>query len=294
MTSTTPRAVAPATDPPSFPDPVFFPARRIHGLVETPEPGAATAAEQAKEEQAFAEGGRPPALQRRNSVTGNVLLLEHAQEGTKAFMLQRKVGTSAYGGSVRVGFCLHGDKPSTDDGLWRVVLKDGSGSSSTTNSLMELSRKRDHAMMEEDIRDRCEMVTVYIENEMTLMGVANDPESNATNATDTLKTEMAALQWIAQHSETLHLDHLWGSTYMGNDSGWICAILSPWSSDGTLLDYCASHPNGTPPLEEAKFFFKQILQVCCSCLSVSITDHNDVSVLTLYSSSRLGLSPTNV
>lgn len=255
MASTTPRAVAPATDPPSFPDPVFFPARRIHGLVETPELGG----DHAAQEHSFAEGGCPPMLQRRNSVTGNVLLLEHPQEGTKAFLLQRKVGTSAYGGSMRVGFCLQGDQPSVEDGLWRVVLKDSR--TPRTTSPME-SRKRDHAMMEEDALVRYEIVTVYIENEMTLLGVVGEGSaSSISHATDTLKTEMAALQWIAQQSKTLHLDHLWGSTYMGNDSGWICAILSPWNSDGTLLDYCASHPDGALPLVEAKFFFKQILQV---------------------------------
>lgn len=266
-------AVSPAMDPPSFPDPVFYPARRIHGLVETPELGGGDDDDDDDDSpppiaQGFTEGGRPPLLQRHNSVTGNVLLLQHAEEGTKAFLLQRKVGTSAYGGSMRVGFCLQGDKPSDEDGLWHVVHKDGSSIDTSTAASNESSspllgsRKRDHAMMQEDIRDLCELVTVYIESETTLSGVV---DGEGAHDTDTLKTELAALQWIANQSKTLDLNHLWGCTYMGNESGQIFAILSPFNRDGTLLDYCASYPNGTPPIEEAKFFFNQVLQVGALC-----------------------------
>ena len=241
---------------PSFPDPIFYPARRIHGLVETP------GNDEEGSESRSDDSGRPPTLTRSNSVTGNVLLLQHPQEGTKAFLLQRKVGTSAYGGSVRIGFCLQGDKPG-EDGMWHVESKQSTNRLTTTThadaaATESASRKRNHVMMEET-KDRCEMVTIYIESEMSLRGAGG--ESSSAPGTDNLKTEMSALQWIAQQSKTLHLDNLWGSTYMGKENGWICAILSPWNSDGTLLDYIASQPNGILGLDEAKFFFKQILQV---------------------------------
>lgn len=256
MTSNRVRAIAPVMDPPDFPDPIFYPARRIHGLVETP-------ASNEEDSQARAEdSGRPPSLMRSHSVTGNVLLLQHPQEGTKAFLLQRKVGTSAYGGSVRVGFCLQGDKPG-EDGMWHVAPRQISKNWTTPTrdaaATEAASRKRNYAMME-DITDRCEMVTIYIESETSVRGAALGEPSSAPD-TDSLKTELSAMQWIARQSKALHLDHLRGSTYMGIENGWICAVLSPWNSNGTLLDYIAAQPNRVLGQDEAKLVFKQVLQV---------------------------------
>ena len=266
MTSAPIRAIAPAMAPPNFPEPIFYPARRIHGLVETP----ANDEEDEVGLGAKTDGsGRPPSLMRSHSVRGNVLLVEHPQEGTKAFLLQRKVGTSAYGGSVRVGFCLQGITPG-QDGLWHVIPKQSTNLLTTTTTARDdatgvesVSRKRNHAMMEES-KERCEMVTIFIESEMSLDSATGGEESSSSSppGTDNLKTELSALQWIAQQSKTQHLDHLWGSTYMGIEHGSICAVLSPWHGDGTLLDYITSQPNEVLGLEEAKFFFKQILQVC--------------------------------
>ena len=254
------RTMGPAADPPSFPEPIFATARRIHGWVETPGSAGGGGGTTSKDDDdahdaVAASAGGPPTLMRRNSVTGNVLLLKNPQNGTtKAFLLQRKVGTSAYGGSIRVGFRLTGDKPG-DDGLWHVVHKDNGDATAKSAS----SKKRDHTLMMDDIQQHCELVTVYIENETTLAAGTTEV------ASDNLQTELAALQWIAKHSTlhstTLKLDHLWGTTDMGNDSGWLCTILSPWHSDGTLLDYCASHQTGTLEVEEAKFFFRQIVAV---------------------------------
>jgi len=264
--SSTVRAVGPAMASPSFPDPVFHPIRRIHGLVETPhndDDDQGTGANPDGSE-------RPPSLMRSHSVRGNVLLLEHPQEGTKAFLLQRKVGTSAYGGSARIGFCLQGDKPGKD-GLWHVIPKQSTNPLMTTTTMTtatrdeetrteSASRKRNHAMLEE-VKEQYEMVTIYIESEISLDGT-DGTSSSFTPAKDNLKTELSALQWIEQQSKTqYHLDHLWGSSYMGKENGSICVVLSPWHSDGTLLDHVTSQPNGVLGLEDAKFFFKQIVQV---------------------------------
>ena len=250
------RAVAPAMTPPRFPDPVFYPARRIHGLVETPDEEALDASQTTA---VNTKGNGPPSLVRRNSVTGNILLLEHPEEGTLAFLLQRKVATSAYGGSMRVGFPLQGENPG-EDGLWHIKPKESSSSCGeilgTTNRLGE-SRKRDYSMMQ-NIEEQYEMVTIYVENETHLLGEQNDGDDMRI---DNLKTEIGALQWIAQHRQTLHLDHLWESTFIGKERGTIYIVLPSYDKDGTLMDYCAMHPNGVLSLDEVKFFFKQILKV---------------------------------
>jgi len=291
MTSAPVRAIAPAMAPPSFPEPVFYPARRIHGLVETPSNNEDDEGSGANPDDG---SGRPPSLMRSHSVRGNVLLLEHPQEGIKAFLLQRKVGTSAYGGSVRAGFCLQGDKPGKD-GLWHVIPKQSStnNSSSTTTfsprddatEAESVSRKRHHAIME-DIKERCEMVAIHIESEMNLYGDRGEESSlSSPPGTDNLKTELSALQWIAQQSKTQRLDHLWGNAHMGNENGWICVVLSPWHSDGTLLDYITSQPNGVLGLDEAKLFFKQILQ-CVQQLHLVGICHRNISVDTVLIEQR--------
>jgi hypothetical protein len=243
-------------------------ARRCHGLVETPT--------EDKQETSTSFSSNPPSLMRRHSVTGNVLILEqHTKEDTvghtKAFLLQRKVGTTAYGGSIRVGFRLRDDRPA-NDGLWHVSYESNVSHRTGTTTTEGTSRKRDHAMME-DIPEQCEMVTVYIENDAVFMKKSGDEDDNESEkkafppGRDNLYTEFAALQYIAKQSSDntgRRFQHLWGTMDVGKDvdSGWVCAVLLPWHSDGTLLDYCSSQsPTGTLPLEEAKFFFRQIVAV---------------------------------
>lgn len=269
------RAVAPPMTPLGFPEPRLCPARRIHGIVETPEeePEAAAAAGANNEPTTTARHG-PPALRRRSSVAGNILLLDHPVQGRKAFLLQRKTATTAYGGSVRVGFCLQGDKPG-EGGLWAMAHKDVAAveseeavetvpSNNNKDYPAAASRKRDHEMMTAITRQQYDMVTICIESESRLlssMGETAAEVSSGSRTTSTLKTELAAIQFIAEQSKTTDADHLWGTSLVGNDNGWVCAILSPFPSDGSLLDYCISHPSGALSLDEAKFFFRQILKV---------------------------------
>lgn len=247
---------AEAAEPLAFPEPKFCSAQRIHGLVDTSD-NDNDDDEEAQNQKLKSDDSQPrgpPSLCRRHSVSGNVLVLDHPEHGRKAFLLQRKVATTAYGGSVRVGFCLDGDKPG-DDGFWKVLHKENSECTHPS-----ASRKRDHEMMM-GVRDRYEMVTICIETESRLLGVKQVRAQSMADTTSTLKTELAAIQYIGALSKTMELDHLWGTDLIGNDCGSICVVMSPWHSHGTLLDLCNSYPNGILPLEEAKFFFRQIAKV---------------------------------
>lgn len=261
------RAVAPAVSPPSFPEPTFCPARRIHGLVETPdeeEPNDVAKNKMTKnenerdEKQDESSSFAPPELLRQKSMAGNILLLEHPDKGHKAFLLQRKTATSTYGGSVRIGFCLRGDKPD-DDGLWKMARKDFS---SLQDQPATTIRKRDYEMMT-GIKDQFEMVTICIESESHLLhGLGEAATATTDSGISSLKTELAAMQFIAEKSKTVDVDHLWGTEMIGSDNGSLCVVMTPWHSEGVLQDLCASQPGGVLSLEEAKFFFKQIVRVC--------------------------------
>lgn len=261
------RAVAPAVTPPDFPDPVFCPARRVHGLVETPAEDTTTETSDVEDDDAHSNSASThllpedattaPSLVRRPSVTGNVLLVAHPTRGTRAYLLQRKTATTLYGGSVRVGFCLQGTTAGPD-GLWRVATA-GEASSASPAPPRPLA-------IPADPRGRYEMVTVYMETETQLRGTPTGEGGERPPRADTLQTELAALQWIAKAGTPV--DHLWGSEFMGKDNGLLCTVLTPWHTDGTLLDYCATQRDGILPLDEGKFFFRQILKVRGRCVCV--------------------------
>jgi hypothetical protein len=191
-----------------------------------------------------------PSLVRRPSVTGNVLVLTHPTRGTRAYLLQRKTASTAYGGSVRVGFLLQGSQAGTADGLWSLAAA-SSSKTAGGDSPEQLA-----SAIPTDTRGRYEMVTVFMENEVHLAAPAGQGPRGHN-----LRTELAALQWIANEGRTTSVDHLWGSEFMGKDSGLLCTVLTPWHTDGTLQDYCATQKDGILPLDEGRFFFRQILKV---------------------------------
>jgi hypothetical protein len=113
-----------------FDPPEILTAKRVTGLVVVPENELSDInanpldlswnASAAPEVQTSG----PPALRRRNSLSGNILLVNQA-DGQKGYFLQRKMAKTTFG-CVRVGFLCEQRKEEGDTGMeWDVIKSDG-------------------------------------------------------------------------------------------------------------------------------------------------------------------------
>jgi hypothetical protein len=159
----------------------------------------------------------------------HILVVEHA-EGKKAYLLQRKVGTTAHG-SIRVGYVLK-DPKATDDGVWEMA-EPSSG------------YQEDH---------QPEMVSVIIEERSKVL---SDAMGSRGNTSIDPAAELSALQLVATHDPEGG-GHVLGSMNIACDQQYVYAITD-YHREGSLFEYCAEVGRLGEP--EARFFFRQILRV---------------------------------
>jgi hypothetical protein len=216
------RALPPAQAPPPFDPPVLLMAKRVTGTVGNsctpPEMEASTSL----------SGGEKTSLVAQN----HILVVEH-EEGKKAYLLQRKVGTTAHG-SIRVGFVLK-DPKATDEDAWELA-EPSSGDS-----------KDDH---------QHEMVSVIMEEKSKVL--PDDVGSHGNSSIDPA-AELSALQLVAKHDPE-GVGHVMGTTNIACDEQYVYAITD-YHREGSLFEYCAELPVGHLGEPEARFFFRQILRV---------------------------------
>ena len=167
----------------------------------------------------------PPALKRRCSQSGNILLVDHL-DGQKAYFLQRKIAKTTFG-CIRVGFlCEQKEENDDDTGMeWEVIKSDGIYP--------------------------FEMVAVKIEpKEKVLRTDENSDENDPT-------VELSALQMVAA------IDPNEESCVVGTSC--ICAdhvnvfVIFPFHGEGTLFQYVVE--SGRLEESVARHFFQQILKV---------------------------------
>jgi hypothetical protein len=206
----------PAQAPTPFDSPVLLTAKRVTGTV-----GNSCA---------------PPAMESSTSLSGgedtlaaqnHILVVEHDEEGKKAYLLQRKVGTTAHG-SIRLGYVLK-DSKETDEGVWELAE----------------SSLEDH---------QHEIVSVIMEEKSKVL--SDDIGSHGNSSIDPA-AELSALQLVAKHDPE-GVGHVLGTTNIACDEQYVYAITD-YHREGSLFEYCAEVGRLGEP--EARFFFRQILMV---------------------------------
>lgn len=223
-----------------FDPPLFLTARTKTGFVDIPDcakdddaysRGWDTTA--GGNDSAYFDGGGspsagPPVLQRRQTMSGNIVVVTQPEGGPLAFWLQRKIGKISHG-IIRLGYKL---RPNTKE-----AFKDSS----------------DCWELETDEMGRQTLVTISIMHS----SVIDQPRSSVLTATSTPLDELSALQMICRHNPT-ETAHVVGTNILATCSQSVYAVL-PYHRDGTLLQFCQSVGLLEEPL--ARFLFRQILQV---------------------------------
>jgi len=109
----------PAQTPPPFSTQCLLKAKRVFGFVQPPIDNVKTDAESTAKEDGQLVA--PPPSQRTSSTRdGNILVIDHPN-GSKAYLLQRKIGSSLHG-SVRIGFALK--YPKEEEDPWEIAKGD--------------------------------------------------------------------------------------------------------------------------------------------------------------------------
>jgi hypothetical protein len=219
------RAVLPALPPPSFPSVTMHSASRLTGAdVVLPDSG-----ESLKVSNSIA----PSILGRKSSVVGNILCVNDNQY----FWLQRKIRATPTKGSIRVGFCLK--KPTTkirntmDDNIeWEVVVAPPDESIRASNEMYE---------------PQVQMVAIRVEN---MVDFLNSPE-------------LAALNFISANTNRFgDNERLQAAFIIAADSADIYIIMPyDYSTSSSLLEYCLAKPHSILSENEARVFFRQLIQV---------------------------------
>lgn len=221
------RALPPAQAPPPFDPPVLLTAKQVTGTVSRtpPEKESTSIFGNSKSNDSVGDGEKTLVAQ------NHILVVEH-EEGKKAYLLQRKVGTTAHG-SIRVGYVLKEPKAADEGGVWEMA-EPSSGDS-----------KGEH---------QHEMVSVIMEEKSRVL--SDDRGSHGNTLTDPA-AELSALQLVATHDPD-GVGHVLGTTNMACDEQYVYAITD-YHREGSLFEYCAEV--GCLGEPEARFFFRQILRV---------------------------------
>jgi serine/threonine protein kinase len=167
----------------------------------------------------------------KNLVAQNHILVVEHEEGKKAYLLQRKVGTTAHG-SIRVGYVLK-DPKAVDEGVWELE-EPSSG-----------HPKGDH---------QHEMVSVIMEEKSKVL---SDENGSHGNTSIDPAAELSALQLVATHDPE-GVGHVLGTANIACDEQYVYAITD-YHREGSLFEYCAEV--GYLSEAEARFFFRQIIRV---------------------------------
>jgi hypothetical protein len=216
--------------PMPFDPPEILTAKRVTGLVVVPENELsdikanpldlswnASAAPQV-------ETSGPPALRRRNSLSGNILLVNHP-DGQKAYFLQRKMAKTTFG-CVRVGFLCEQRMEEGDTGMeWDVVKSDGPYP--------------------------FEMVAVKMESKEKVLG--HEVGSDTKDPT----VELSALQMIAAYDPKGECGVIGTSVICADHSN--VFVIIPFHGEGTLFQHVVESGRLSEPV--ARHFFQQIIKV---------------------------------
>lgn len=216
-------------DPIPFDAPELIDAKRVTGLVIVPEnqgdEGEADPLDlgwNASCSSIQTQTG-PPALQRRSSLSGNILLI-HGPEGDSAIFLQRKISKTTFG-SVRVGFRVEQKALKDDVGIeWDVIRSDGPYP--------------------------FEMVAVKLQDKHKVM---TELEGNVIDP----KAELSALQVISK-CDLNGESRVVRAEYICSDKSTLYSIM-PFNGEGSLFQYVVECGRLDEPV--ARHFFQQILQV---------------------------------
>jgi hypothetical protein len=217
------RALPPAQAPPPFDPPVLLTAKRVTGTVGN---SSTPAVLESSTSLSTFDGENTLVAQ------NHILVVEHEEE-KKAYLLQRKVGTTAHG-SIRVGYVLK-DPKEADEGVWELV-----------EPASEYSKGDHH---------QHEMVSVIMEEKSKVL--SDDRGSHGNTSIDPA-AELSALQLVATHDPE-GVGHVLGTTNIACDEQYVYAIIADYHRDGSLFEYCAEVGRLGEP--EARFFFRQILKV---------------------------------
>ena len=226
-TDTMQRSVAPEPLPP----PVFYPARRVHGLVEAPNtsdaidhdslPGQFPLAMSVPEDQ---DTMASPTLQRAAIESGDILIVQ-MPEGERAYWVQRKMCKTTRG-CVRLGFRL--TKRDDTSMIWTLQQ-----STNTYPFDMVAIKSQDKQACEHPSRS------------------CRDPN-----------VEFSAVQMIARHDPE-GLGHVViGEVCADNDQIY---IIMPYFGEGSLAEYIAE--SGRLSESVARHFFRQIISVCIAVIA---------------------------
>jgi hypothetical protein len=161
----------------------------------------------------------------------HILVVEHEDGNKKAYLLQRKVGTTAHG-SIRVGYVLK-DSKDTEEGVWELAEP----------SLEYSKGDQQH-----------EMVSVIMEEKSKVL--PDDIGSQGNSSIDPA-AEISALQLVAKYDPE-GVGHVLGTMDIACDEQYVYAITD-YHREGSLFEYCAEVGRLDEP--EARFFFRQILMV---------------------------------
>jgi hypothetical protein len=221
------RALPPAQAPPPFDPPVLLTAKRVTGTVVQTPALEMESTSTGKSNEAVGDGEKTLASQ------NHILIVEH-EEGKKAYLLQRKVGTTAHG-SIRVGYVLK-DPKAMDEGVWELAEP----SEGYSNG------EHQH-----------EMVSVIIEEKSKVLSDDMCSSHDDGNTSIDHAAELSALQLVATHDPE-GVGHVLGTANVACDQQHVYAITD-YHREGSLFEYCAEV--GCLGEPEARFFFRQILMV---------------------------------
>jgi hypothetical protein len=197
-------------------------------------------------------------LERRASVAGNILIVEADETvaggggGPRAFMLQRKIKSTVFG-TVRVAYALR-NAGSGNSG----TVPDGTRSSSSV-SVWEVAAVPAIADSDLFLGEAPEyLVAVSIEDRAKVLSAQPTGLLFTTTAQDP-RSELSALQMVADGSNSSNFMHVVGTRLIAADDNHVYTVVAPFCKEGSLFDYCVRR--GRLREDEARFFFRQILMV---------------------------------
>ena len=171
------------------------------------------------------DASAPPNLERKASVAGNILLVHDSNDP--------KAKQHAYLLQRKIKDSLHGTvrvgfvlrhPTESEAGIWELV---------------------------DSASSKHEMVAVKIRPKSKVEQADSDHDP---------RNELSALQWITANDPE-GKGRLLGPTVLAEDETNLYAIM-PYQKEGSLFDYCDTKGKLSEP--EARFFFRQMIEVCCS------------------------------
>jgi hypothetical protein len=245
-------AAPPPLPPPPFPEPNILNAKRTTGLVRVPdlEDDALSPVELSWQTScsslddslmgpaSFNALVGPATLQRRNSTSGNILIIEHpgSEAPTKAFLMQRKVSKTSFG-SIRVGFVLRFRpiEERTEDEIEQ----------------WELTPSAEDAYP-------FQMVAIKVQDRSKVLIEQKGAEDFVTSQP---LAEVCALQMIASYYESNQYNgvkNVVGTHEIAADNNFLYIVM-PYHREGPLFQLCAEQ--GRLREAEACHIFSQIIKV---------------------------------